>query len=127
MGLFSTNLDVRMTQGDTPVLKVAIWDHNKRPYNTLASGLSALFVLTKNIGADPLVTKTQDSGITFAAENWVNIPMQTVDTNTLAGRYIWVLKLTDNTGKVMTVKKMDANFVKGGPAINIFLIDAAVA
>lgn len=127
MTLFSTNLDVRMTQGDTPVLRVAIWDENKMPYNTTASGLAALFVLQKDIGDEPIVTKTQNSGITFAAENWVNIPMLAADTNTISGRYIWVLKLTDNAGNVMTVKKMDANFIKGGPAINVFQIDAAVA
>lgn len=127
MPLFSTNLDVRMTQGNTPVLKMAIWDDQGNAYNTTQSGLGALWVLKKNVGDVALVTKTDETEITFSAPNWVNIPMDAGDTNAIYGRYIHELELNDSNGNVMTVKKIEDSIVGDTPAINIFQIDRAIA
>lgn len=116
-----------MTQGNTPVLQFAISDDQGNPYNTLASGLSALWVLKKSPNDSAIVSKRSPSDITFAAPNLVNVPMKVADTNTIFGRYIHELQLTDNAGNVLTVKKIEDSIVGDVPAINIFQIDKATA
>ncbi|MDB9247463.1 hypothetical protein PN419_00380 [Halorubrum ezzemoulense] len=93
--------------GDTALVELTITNSNGNPKQL--GGAEIVFALAEYRGADPLVTKTTDDGITIVdAENGrVDIRVSGNDTATLGSadgtNYYYEIEVTDDSGDVSTV------------------------
>lgn len=106
MGLTAYDLNVRFTQGNTPVLNFTIYDDNGDLFNTSTVVAANWVVKANTLPASPiLLQKTISSGINFPQLGICQVPLQAHDTLTppLTGNNVHQLVLTDNTGNILTV------------------------